>query len=303
VRIVLITSLAILLIGGIAGAMRLSPPTTGAVAPTSAAVALSGLCADDDGVQVSYTTGYRPAGSSGYRVTGVTVSQIAARCAGERIAVQLGDESTADLPGARAEGIISGPSVTLSLVGAPAAADVGHVRVKIGSGGTEAAPPEGERPTVPSPPSDGEQPAIPAPSPVQPPARILPARAVLRATTTAPRRVRAGQRFVYTIRVRNTSRNVARSVTVRDPLPRGLVLVRATPRAKVRGRVLSMRLGDMRPGQTRVLRVMVRSAARVCGVRTNVAVVNATNAGVQRTRTRTRLVCTRPRVIVPAVTG
>jgi uncharacterized repeat protein (TIGR01451 family) len=158
-------------------------------------------------------------------------------------------------------------------------------------------------PPPPPPPDEETPPSQEAVPPVVEPEPIIRTRAVLRVSKTAPRRVRAGQRFVYTIRVRNTSPTVARNVTLRDLLPPGLVLVRAAPSAQVRGRALNVRLGNLRSGQTRIIRVTVRSAAGACGVRTNVAVANATNANLVRARARTILVCAPARVIIPKVTG
>lgn len=126
---------------------------------------------------------------------------------------------------------------------------------------------------------------------------------MLRIAKTAPRRVQAGRPFVYVIRVRNRSNVIARNVTLRDPLPRGLVLIASRPRAQVRGRMLNMRLGNMRPGQMRTIRVAVRSTPRTCGLRTNVAVANAANATRVIGRARTALICARPAAIAPAVTG
>jgi uncharacterized repeat protein (TIGR01451 family) len=138
---------------------------------------------------------------------------------------------------------------------------------------------------------------IPTPPPV-----IVDQAAALAITKRAPKRARSGQRFVYTIRVRNRSAVVARNVVMVDPLPRGLVYLRSTPRGTVRGRTVTVRLGNMRPGQVKTVRVIVRSVASLRGRRVNLAVARADNARVVRARAATVF---RPvvRRIVPKVTG
>jgi uncharacterized repeat protein (TIGR01451 family) len=155
--------------------------------------------------------------------------------------------------------------------------------------------PTPETPQTPQPPVVS---ATPAPE-VQA-TRTAPA--ALRITKTGPARARVLKRFRYTIRVRNSSRVVARNVVMRDTLPRGIVHLRSIPKAAQAGRVLTVRLGDLKPGQVRTIRVNVRAAGGVRGARTNLAVASADNA--RRVRDSTRTVFVRPTArIIPAVTG
>jgi uncharacterized repeat protein (TIGR01451 family) len=126
--------------------------------------------------------------------------------------------------------------------------------------------------------------------------------AALAITKRAPARARSGQRFVYTIRVRNRSAVVARNVVLTDPLPSGLVFVRSVPRGTVRGRTITVPLGNMRPGQVKTVRITVRSVATLRGRRVNVATARAANASPVRAKAPTVF---RPLVrrIVPVVTG
>jgi uncharacterized repeat protein (TIGR01451 family) len=126
--------------------------------------------------------------------------------------------------------------------------------------------------------------------------------AALAITKRAPARARSGQRFVYTIRVRNRSAVVATNVVLTDPLPAGLVYIRSTPRGTLSGRTLTVRLGTMRPGQVKTVRVTVRSVATLRGRRVNLATARADNATAVRARAATVF---RPvvRRIVPIVTG
>jgi uncharacterized repeat protein (TIGR01451 family) len=124
-------------------------------------------------------------------------------------------------------------------------------------------------------------------------------------TKTAPRQARVGIRIVYTIRVRNAGRNIARNVVMRDPLPRGLVVVRTAPErgVVVSGRMVTARLGNMRTGEVRTVRVVVRSTAGVRGDRINVAVARGTNTPPVRARARTVFIVPALRPLTPGVTG
>jgi hypothetical protein len=87
-----------------------------------------------------------------------------------------------------------------------------------------------------------------------------------------------------------------------DPLPRGVVYLRSSPRASVRGRTITVRLGNMRPGQVKRVRVVVRSIPTLRGRRVNIAAARAANAPVVRARAATVF---RPvvRRVIPVVTG
>ena len=136
----------------------------------------------------------------------------------------------------------------------------------------------------------------PAPPVVTPVAKLA-------ITKTAPKKAVSGKRFVYTIRVRNTSKVVARQVVMTDPLPRGLVFVRSTPKGTVKGRTVTVKLGNMKPGQVKTVKVTVRSIKTLKGKRVNVATAVASNAKAVRAKAPTVFRPVPKRVIKPAVTG
>lgn len=103
-------------------------------------------------------------------------------------------------------------------------------------------------------------------------------RARLAITKTAPRRAVAGRQLVYTIRVRNTSRAIARRVVLTDPLPSGLVHVRTNRSVRVVRGTVQANLGNLRPGATATIRVTVRVSNTVTGRRVNRATAVAANA-------------------------
>ena len=148
----------------------------------------------------------------------------------------------------------------------------------------------------------------PVAPPVTPPADVAGTEtqtrtvAVLRISKTAPRRARPLQVMTYTIRVRNAGRAVARNVVLSDPLPRGLIYVRSTPRAQLRGRTVTVNLGNLRPSQVRTVRVTVRASANVSGRRVNVASVRAAGLRPVRASAPTVFAPLR-RQLLPAVTG
>ena len=119
---------------------------------------------------------------------------------------------------------------------------------------------------------------------------------------TGPRRARGLQRLTYSIRVRNPGKAVARNVVVTDRLPSGLVYVKASRRATVRGRTITIPMGNLQPGRFRTVKVTVRAAANVRGRKVNVAVARATDVRPVRDTAATVF---RPLVrrVIPAVTG
>lgn len=119
---------------------------------------------------------------------------------------------------------------------------------------------------------------------------------------TGPLRARGLQRLTYAIRVRNRGNGVARNVVVTDVLPTGLSYVRASRKATVKGRTVSVAMGNLQPGASRTVKVTVRAAANIRGRRVNVAVARAT--GVRPVRDTARTVFTPlVRRVIPAVTG
>jgi uncharacterized repeat protein (TIGR01451 family) len=151
--------------------------------------------------------------------------------------------------------------------------------------------------------TNNQTPPPPPVTPEPPPAvvtKVLSPRLTI--VKTGPLRARPLQRFNYTIRVRNPGRAVARNVVVTDRLPSGLVYLRTSRRATVKGRVVTVRMGNLRPGQVRTVRITVRAAANVRGRKVNVAVARANNVRPVRDTAPTVF---RPLVrrTIPAVTG
>jgi len=126
-------------------------------------------------------------------------------------------------------------------------------------------------------------------------------RAALRITKTGPARARGLQTVTYRIVVRNTGNAVARNVVVRDVLPKGLAHVRST-KGTFRNGVVTFRLGTLRPGASKVVRVVVKAPSNARGRKLNVATVSAT--GLRPVRDTAPTVF-RPLVVrvSPAVTG
>lgn len=143
--------------------------------------------------------------------------------------------------------------------------------------------------------------------PVSPPGgttgeSACPLAARLAVAKRAPTRAHGLQRVRYTVTVRNTGRLVARRVTLVDRMPRGLTIVAVSRKSTFRSGILSIRLGNIRPGQRRTVRIVVRPGADIRGRRTNT--VRATATGVRPATARAMTVF-RPfvRRVAPAVTG
>jgi uncharacterized repeat protein (TIGR01451 family) len=119
-----------------------------------------------------------------------------------------------------------------------------------------------------------------------------------------PASVRRGDRFTYTVRVRNTSRAVARNVRVTDPVPGDLTLVSVPRGATLRNGVVTWTLGDLAPGASRTLsmRVRVNPTSTVRSVR-NTATVTATGLRPRRSTVTTRIPNRPPVRRSGAVTG
>jgi uncharacterized repeat protein (TIGR01451 family) len=136
-------------------------------------------------------------------------------------------------------------------------------------------------------------------TPVTPAGTLAPRLAI---TKRAPKRARVLTRVRYTITVRNRGKAAARSVVLRDRIPRGLALVSTSRSRTLRNGVITIRLGTLAPGARRTVRVTLIASASVRGKRTNVATVRAT--GVRTVRaTAATVFRTVPRRVQPAVTG
>lgn len=94
------------------GAVAASAATLGGVSTKSLGVgnAVVGAC-DTDGVDAAYATSYN-ATAKAYRVTGVTLSGVAAACAGQTAKVTL---SQAGTPLSEASAPVTGTTLTLTL--------------------------------------------------------------------------------------------------------------------------------------------------------------------------------------------
>jgi len=118
-----------------------------------------------------------------------------------------------------------------------------------------------------------------------------------------PRTARAGSRFTYTIVVRNRSEFTATNVEVTDLVPASLTLVTIPSGAAIRNGVVTWRVGDLRPGQRRALRMRVRVNPNVTGRIRNTATVTADGLPPKRARTTTRITGPRPVARTGGVTG
>lgn len=158
--------------------------------------------------------------------------------------------------------------------------------------------------TPPTPPVTPPTPAVtpPAGAAQGTPAPTVNRTAVLRISKTGPKRARGLQRVTYRIVVRNSGKAVARNVVLRDRLPKGLAYVRTSTTASFRKGLVTVRLGNLRPGARKIVRVIVKAPSNARGRKTNVASVRAT--GVRPVRDTARTVF-RPLMIrvSPAVTG
>ena len=125
-------------------------------------------------------------------------------------------------------------------------------------------------------------------------------------TKTGPRRVRAGARVTYVIRVRNAGQVPARRVVIADTVPASMALA-AVPRGVVlRGGRVVLNAGTLAPGARRVVRLTFVLDGGARGVRTNVATAVAANARRVSARSRAAVVAVRHTAVRPtrpAVTG
>ena len=125
-------------------------------------------------------------------------------------------------------------------------------------------------------------------------------------TKTGPRRVRAGARVTYVIRVRNAGQVPARRVVIADTVPASMALA-AVPRGVVlRGGRVVLNAGTLAPGARRVVRLTFVLDGGARGVRTNVATAVAANARRVSARSRAAIVAVRHTAVRPArpaVTG
>ena len=119
---------------------------------------------------------------------------------------------------------------------------------------------------------------------------------------TAPKTLKSGSQIPYIITVRNVGRVTARDVVVSDRLPSGLSYRTSSKRPHQVGRNMVWRVGDLRPGQSKTVRIVLQAPIGLVGSRTNTVVATAA-----QTRRVTAAATTRfTRVSqqrIPAVTG
>jgi uncharacterized repeat protein (TIGR01451 family) len=121
---------------------------------------------------------------------------------------------------------------------------------------------------------------------------------------TAPRRARSGGTITYVIKVTNRGRARALDVVIRDRMPAGLVITRRPSGVTLRSGELTWRVGAVRAGRSRTVRVKVRIARDTVGRRCNVARASADNAALARDRACTVIVRRAVAGVVrPPVTG
>lgn len=109
-------------------------------------------------------------------------------------------------------------------------------------------------------------------------------------TKVGPTTARSGSLVTYTVAVRNTGDAEAQNVVLVDRIPPGMSFSRASIRPRiVRGQV-HVRIGNLAPGRTRVVKFTFRIDTRAKGTRTNVATAKADNARTVRAKARTRIV-------------
>jgi uncharacterized repeat protein (TIGR01451 family) len=111
--------------------------------------------------------------------------------------------------------------------------------------------------------------------------RRVPLKVAKRASRTS---VRAGTAFSYVIRVWNPSRGVARDVRVCDRLPSGVVLVKATPRARVTNGRHCWTVRTLGAGKSRRFLLRVRAIRGAAGRKVNTVVATSPNSRTARAR-------------------
>ena len=73
----------------------------------------------------------------------------------------------------------------------------------------------------------------------------------------APSTAALGEAMVYTIEVKNTGSITAKEVTLEDVIPKGTRLTGTIPQAHMKEKTLIWKLGDMKPGDTQLVKVRV----------------------------------------------
>ena len=107
----------------------------------------------------------------------------------------------------------------------------------------------------------------------------------------------------YTLRITNTGASVARNVIVRDPVPSGMTVAKLPVNATLAKRQVRWSLGDLQPGQSATVSVLLRAERNVTRRICNTGFASATNASEVRSRACTRFAKIAGVVRLPRVTG
>ena len=131
-------------------------------------------------------------------------------------------------------------------------------------------------------------------------ARVTPP--ALKITKKAPKTLKSGSEVPYIITVRNTGKVVARNVVVSDRLPSGLAYLTSSKRPHQVGKSVVWRVGNLGPGESRTMRIVLQAPVGLLGSRTNTVVATAAAARTVVAAATTRFTRVSQQRI-PAVTG
>jgi len=84
----------------------------------------------------------------------------------------------------------------------------------------------------------------------------------LKLAKSGPERLFLGNQATYTIEVQNTGDGEARDTVVKDRIPNGMELVRASDGGSVSGRVVTWELGTMQPNASETLEVVLKATEK-----------------------------------------
>jgi hypothetical protein len=168
---------------------------------------------------------------------------------------------------------------------------------------SQTAPPQPQVAAVPvsATPEPGAAPVPPVVKP-QPQARPVCVPASLTARIAGPRRIVAGQRVNWLIRVRNVGRGIGRAVVLTSRIPSGFSLVRSSPRTSFVSGVARFRLPNLAPGRSATVRLTMHASRGIAGKRLHQARV-ASSCNAIETATAPITVNAVAGAITPAVTG
>lgn len=232
--------------------------------------------------------------------------------------VQVADPAigAVSCPDPAAPGLAPGDSLTCTSTQAHTVSDedvtAGHVDNVATATGTdtrgqtsaESAPSHASVPTSPRP-----LPPVASPSPVPPAASIALAPAKISAKgklvlrkTASVRTLKAGGRVTYRLKVSNPTAFAVTKVKVCDALPRGLVFVGSSPKAKLTKGQRCWSLGTLRAHGSRTITLRARTLPGAHGKLTNHAVATGSGVAAARAQRAIKVVARRAHRPTP-VTG